>query len=107
MQADTSLVSSKPNVLLSSCQNVSSIPTTDSIGNGTVKLWRSGSVSQSISSGVVQVYINHTWGNICVDSSSSKTEADVICRQLSYTGASKFGPTNRYYPPGILPNERV
>lgn len=36
----------------------------------------------------VHIYFNNVWGNICNDSSFGDTEADVICHQLGYTGAS-------------------
>ena len=30
------------------------------------------------------------WGNICDDSDYESTEANVICHQLGYTGASSY-----------------
>ena len=36
----------------------------------------------------MRVYYNNKWGNICDDYYYSSTEADVICHQLGYTGAS-------------------
>ena len=41
--------------------------------------------------GVVQVYLNNTWGNICRDVDFGQTEADTICYQMGYTGASRYG----------------
>ena len=54
--------------------------------NGPIRLVRNGSVSQHLTSGRVQIYLNR-WGHICDDSSFGITEANVICHQLGYTGA--------------------
>ena len=51
---------------------------------------RSGQTSYSYYYGIVQVYINNGWGNICDDSYYDANEAHVICHQLSYTGASSY-----------------
>ncbi|RDD45645.1 Deleted in malignant brain tumors 1 protein [Trichoplax sp. H2] len=42
--------------------------------------------------GLVQVYFNGTWGEICGSSFSSfrSNEADVVCNQLGFSGASSF-----------------
>ncbi|XP_078379703.1 scavenger receptor cysteine-rich domain superfamily protein-like isoform X2 [Oculina patagonica] len=37
--------------------------------------------------GLVQVYLNKTWGWVC-DQDWDKQEADVVCRELGYTGSS-------------------
>ena len=57
-------------------------------GNGALRLWRNGVSSPAYSSGRVHIYLNNEWGNICDDISFGDTEADVICHQLGYTGAS-------------------
>ena len=49
--------------------------------------------SQSLSSGIVQIYHEKSWGNICEDKSFATDEADVICHQLAYTGASSYSTT--------------
>ena len=56
--------------------------------NGTVRLFRNGIISSY--SGIVQIYIDGLWGNICDDSDYDQYEADVICHQLGYTGASSY-----------------
>ena len=59
-------------------------------GNGPIRLYRNGVTSSSYYYGIVQIYINNDWGNICDDVYYSSTEADVICHQLGYTGASSY-----------------
>ena len=58
--------------------------------NGAIILYRNGYTSSSYYYGIVRVYYNNGWGNICYDTDYSQYEADVICRQLGYTGASGF-----------------
>ena len=50
-------------------------------------------LNQDWNSGIVQIYYNDEWGNICYDSDFGSDEADVVCHQLAYTGASSFGRT--------------
>ena len=50
--------------------------------------------TQAWSSGIVQIYYRTFWGNICDDSYFSSDEAEVICHQLGYTGASSFSTTS-------------
>ena len=59
-------------------------------GNGAVRLYRNGLSSIDYSSGIVQVYYNGQWGYICDDFNFGLDEADVVCRQLGYTGASHY-----------------
>ena len=59
-------------------------------GNGPIRLYNNGVTSSSYYYGIVQIYINNDWGNICDDISYSSTEAHVICHQLGYTGASSY-----------------
>ena len=65
-------------------------------GNGALRLIRDNQYSdtQAWSSGIVQIYYGGSWGNICDDSYFSSDEADVMCHQLSYTGASSFSTTS-------------
>ena len=63
-------------------------------GNGVVRLFRNGVTSSSYYYGIVQILINGQWGNICEDHYYNKNEADVICHQLGYTGASKAPKVN-------------
>ena len=57
--------------------------------NGAITLYRNGYTSSSYYYGIVKVYYNG-WGNICDDYYYSFTEANVICHQLGYTGASSY-----------------
>ena len=59
-------------------------------GNGPIRLYRNGVTSSSYYYGIVQIYINNDWGNICDDIYYRSTEAHVICHQLGYTGASSY-----------------
>ena len=38
----------------------------------------------------MRVYYNNGWGNICDDYYYKSAEANVICHQLGYTGASSY-----------------
>ena len=62
-------------------------------GVGTLRLLRNGiySPTQTYSSGIVEIYYLSTWGNICDDTYFSSYEANVICHQLAFTGASSYG----------------
>ena len=57
---------------------------------GTVRLYQRGISLPSYSHGIVQIYMDNQWGNICKDSKFKQKEADVVCHQLSYTGASSY-----------------
>ena len=66
-------------------------------GSGALRLVKYNLYSsiQAWSSGIVEIfdsYIN-VWGNICDDYYFGFDEADVICHQLGYTGASSYGNT--------------
>ena len=56
---------------------------------GTVRLVRNGTNSPSYSSGRVQIYLT-SWGHMCDDVDFAITEANVICHQQGYTGASSY-----------------
>ena len=58
--------------------------------NGVVRLYRNGVTSSSYHYGIVQIWYNGEWGNICDDDDYDQYEADVICHQLGYTGASSY-----------------
>ena len=58
--------------------------------NGLVHLFRNGYTSSSYYYGILRVYYNNGWGNICDDYQYSSAEANVICHQLGYTGASSY-----------------
>ena len=80
--------SGSPNTnTMATCPSVTStLPSS----NGIVRLYRNGVTSSSYYYGIIQIYINSAWGNICFDSYYGSTEADVICRQLGYIGASSY-----------------
>ena len=62
----------------------------DFVQNGAIILYRDGYASSSYYYGIVRVYYNNEWGNICDDYHYNSTEANVICHQLGYTGASSY-----------------
>uniref|UniRef100_A0A1X7SXN5 SRCR domain-containing protein n=1 Tax=Amphimedon queenslandica TaxID=400682 RepID=A0A1X7SXN5_AMPQE len=73
---------------LSICSGL--ISNAGSAAAGTIVLYRNGVSSSSYYYGIVQLYYNSIWGNICDDNYYSSSEADVICHQLGYTGASSY-----------------
>ena len=58
--------------------------------NSAIILSRNGYTSSSYYYGIVRVYYNNGWGNICDDYYYNYNEANVICHQLGYTGASRY-----------------
>uniref|UniRef100_A0A1X7U349 SRCR domain-containing protein n=1 Tax=Amphimedon queenslandica TaxID=400682 RepID=A0A1X7U349_AMPQE len=60
--------------------------------NGALILSRYNITSNSYYYGTVRVYYNG-WGNICYDYYYNSVEANVICHQLGYTGASSYSRT--------------
>uniref|UniRef100_A0A1X7SL58 SRCR domain-containing protein n=1 Tax=Amphimedon queenslandica TaxID=400682 RepID=A0A1X7SL58_AMPQE len=57
--------------------------------NGAIVLSRKNISSASYYYGTVRVYDNG-WGNVCNDYYYNYAEANVICHQLGYTGASSY-----------------
>ena len=66
------------------------VATSSHISFGTTCLYRNGNTLSSYYYGIVQIYINEQWGNICDDTYYNQYEGDVICHQLGYTGASSY-----------------
>ena len=58
--------------------------------NGVVRLFRNGVTSSLHHFGIVEIQYNGQWGNICDDYDYDQYEADVICHQLGYTGATSY-----------------
>ena len=58
--------------------------------NGVVRIYRNGVTSSSYHYGIVQIWYDGMWGNICDDDDYDQYEANVICHQLGYTGASSY-----------------
>ena len=58
--------------------------------NGVVRLFRNGVTSSLHYFGIVEIQISRQWGNICDDDDYDQYEADVICHQLGYTGATSY-----------------
>ena len=61
-------------------------------GNGAIRFYRSGSSSHLYNSGIVQIYHIDLWGNICFDSDWGTNEADVVCKQMGWSGSSATVP---------------
>ena len=68
------------------------------IDNGAIRLIRSGLTSLDYTSGIVQVFQNGQWTNICRRNTFSLTEAHVLCHQLGYSNALNwsFSAIERY-----------
>ena len=62
-------------------------------GIGALRLVKNNyySTVQAFSFGIVEIYYNPVWGNICDDSYFGYNEANVICHQLAFTGVSSYG----------------
>ena len=56
---------------------------------GTIVLYNKfNGPSNSNTAGIVRVYYNEQWGNLCDARHFGSAGADVVCHQLGYTGAS-------------------
>ena len=57
------------------------------VGGGAIRLFINGNTSTRYTAGIVQVFVNGQWSNICRKGSFSLTEAHVLCHQLGYSNA--------------------
>ena len=73
----------------SNSASISIIDPLPNAANGALILFRNGISSTSYYYGVVRVYYNG-WRNLCDDYYYNSVEANVICHQLGYTGASSY-----------------
>ena len=78
------------------CYNLLLYISTGLSGNGIVRLYQNGVASSSYYHGIVQIWFNGQWGNICGRDYYDQYEADVICHQLGYTGASSYSAAGNY-----------
>ena len=60
------------------------------IGRGTLRFLQNDETSPSYSSGIVQVYVDGSWGGICSNNDFGQSEANVICHQFGYSEAASF-----------------
>ena len=62
---------------------------------GDLRLARGSRTSSSYTSGRLEIFINGRWGTVC-DDSFGFTDANVACRQLGFSGASRTPITASY-----------
>ena len=68
------------------------------VSRGALRFYRNGSptLTHAWSSGIVQIYYSGTWGNICDNFDFGLTEANVVCHQFGYSGASSYSNTGLF-----------
>ena len=62
------------------------------VAQGALRFYRNGfaDTNQAWNSGIVQIYYEDEWGNICDLWAFGMAEANVICHQFGYSGATSF-----------------
>ena len=64
---------------------------------GAIRLLNSGNTSLYNTAGLVQVWYDGHWGNVCATKEHfGYNEANVICHQLGWSGSSSSYSTGRY-----------
>ena len=59
---------------------------------GAIRLLKDGVSVPDLDAGIVQVYINGSWGNICIDM-FGENEAAVVCHQLGRSQHDGYRPS--------------
>ena len=62
--------------------------------DGAIRLVENGSSIAGGSRGHLEIYIGGRWGAVCLSDGFSQMAADIVCRQLGYERALKYGRAN-------------
>ena len=55
----------------------------------------SRNVTQSSSSGALEIFLEDKWGDVCYTPKVNKQAADLVCRQMGYTNAKTYNITSK------------